>query len=123
MGIEDYRAATQTYMHVYPNAHMSSRGLHNKFLFDRTIQKNDEIYKYMVKVEGVLISPLNAKKEEQRVVRVVEKRAMTLQEALTSDLSIDEKKVIAFDVSQCLSFLHSENIAFCNLVPNAVSVS
>ena len=93
-----------------------------KCLFDRALQGNNEIYKYVVKVEGVLMSPLHVKKEQQ-LVRVVERRAMTLQEALRSGLGTDEKKVIAFDVSRCLSFLHSKNTAFCNLVPNAVSVS
>ena len=110
-------------MHVHTNAHMHPHLLIKKCLFDRTIQGNNEIYKYAVKVEGVLINPLHVKEEEQQLIRVVERRAMTLQEALMSGLSVDEKKVVAFDVSRCLSFLHSKNTAFCNLVPNAVSVS
>ena len=89
----------------------------------RTLQGNDQIYKCVVKVEGVFISPLDTKDETQRLVQLMEKRAMTLPEALRSGLSSYEKKLIALDVCQCLSFLHSESIVLRNLVINDFSVS
>ena len=89
----------------------------------RTFQGNDEADKYVVRLYGALISPLGGKEEEQRLILVMERRAMTLPEALAQGLRRDERTQIASDVAEAMSFLHKKSILCENLRTDSVSVS
>ena len=89
----------------------------------RTIQGIDETDKYVVKLYGALLSPLDGKGEEQRLILVMERRATTLPEALRRGLSRDERKQIAFDIGNALSFLHEKSLIHENLTADCVLVS
>ena len=89
----------------------------------RAFQGNGETEKYVVKLYGALISPLDGKEEEQRLILVMERRAMSLPEALRRGLSRDERKLIAFDVAEALSFFHRESVLHGNVTADSVSVS
>jgi serine/threonine protein kinase len=69
-----------------------------------------------------LISSLGGKEEEQRLTLVMERRAMTLPEALRRGLSRDERKLIAYDVAEAFSFLQGQGIPHGNFTAESISL-
>lgn len=88
----------------------------------RTLQGKEETEKYVVKLYGALISSLGGKEEEQRLTLVMERRAMTLPEALRRGLSRDERKLIAYDVAEAFSFLQGQGIPHGNFTAESISL-
>ena len=86
----------------------------------RTVQGKD---RHVVKLYGALIRSLDGKEEEHRLILVMERRTMTLPEALRRGLSRDERKLIALDIAEALSFFHRKFIVYENLTTDCVSVS
>ena len=67
--------------------------------------------------------PMDGKREEQRLILVMERRAMTLAKSLRRGLSGGERKLIALDIAEALTFFHKKSLVYGNLTTDSVSVS